>query len=112
MSNNIVDFILSSVKDTMKAPKDSETVRNRIIWSDQTKTELLVMSVDNAHHLPNTIPAKKHYAVGVFFSSRDRDIGQVGVFPFSINLQFFNTVFALHYRVFCVAKIKSIIKQL
>ena len=51
-----------------KAPKDSQTMRNKILWSDETKIELLGLNDKHhvwrkpvtAHHLANTIPMVKH----------------------------------------------------
>ena len=48
--------------------KDSQTVRNKILWSDETKIELFGLNSKRhvwrkpgtAHHLPNTIPTVKH----------------------------------------------------
>ena len=64
--------------------KDSQTVRNKILWSDETKIELFGLNSmrhiwrkpGTAHHLPNTIPTEKYdggsmQAVWVFFSDRD-----------------------------------------
>lgn len=54
----------SSVKDSWKRQKDTRTVRNKIIWSEETEIELFM-----PNSLPNTIPTVKHYSgmVGVFF---------------------------------------------
>ncbi|KAG2458149.1 TCB1 transposase, partial [Polypterus senegalus] len=48
--------------------KDSQTMRNKILWSDETKIELFVVNArrhvwrkpDTAHHQANTIPIVKH----------------------------------------------------
>ena len=48
--------------------KDSQTMRNKILWSDETKIELFGVNSKRyvwrkpgtAHHLPNTIPTVKH----------------------------------------------------
>ncbi|KAL0203674.1 hypothetical protein M9458_001692, partial [Cirrhinus mrigala] len=48
--------------------KDSQTMRNKILWSDETKIELFGLNAkchvwrkpDTAHHLANTIPTVKH----------------------------------------------------
>uniref|UniRef100_A0A7N8X1Z3 Tc1-like transposase DDE domain-containing protein n=1 Tax=Mastacembelus armatus TaxID=205130 RepID=A0A7N8X1Z3_9TELE len=48
--------------------KDSQTMRNKILWSDETKIELVGINSKRyvwrkpgtAHHLPNTIPTVKH----------------------------------------------------
>jgi hypothetical protein len=48
--------------------KDSLTVRNKILWSDETKMELFGLNVKchiwkkagTTHHLANTIPTGKH----------------------------------------------------
>ena len=47
---------------------DSQTIRNKILWSDETKIELFGMNARScvwrrpgtAHHLENTIPTVKH----------------------------------------------------
>ncbi|KAG2470039.1 TCB1 transposase, partial [Polypterus senegalus] len=49
-------------------PKDSEMVRNKILWSDETKIELFGLNSKRyvwrqpgtAHHLSNTVPTVKH----------------------------------------------------
>ncbi|KAK1805775.1 hypothetical protein P4O66_001955 [Electrophorus voltai] len=48
--------------------KDSQTMRNKILWSDETKIELFGLNVKphvskkpgTTHHLANTIPTVKH----------------------------------------------------
>ena len=48
--------------------KDSQAVRNKVIWPDDTKIELFGLNYkrhvwskpSTAHHLPNTIPTMKH----------------------------------------------------
>lgn len=66
-----------------KHPKDSQTVRNKIPWSDETKIKLFGLNSKchvwwkpgSAHHLPKTIPFMKHDGSsilwGVFFSGKD-----------------------------------------
>ncbi len=69
----------------MKAPHEFAKNTWRILWSDETKLELLALILSGmcgrkpgtAHHLSNTVPTVKHgggsnHAVGVFFSCRDR----------------------------------------
>ena len=51
-----------------KHMKDSQTMTNKIVWSDETKIELFGVNSKRyvwrkpgtAHHLPNTIPTVKH----------------------------------------------------
>ena len=51
-----------------KHMEDSQTMRNKILWSDETKIELFGVNSKRyvwrkpgtAHHLPNTIPTVKH----------------------------------------------------
>src|SRR4029434_2085055 len=51
-----------------KHTEDSQTMRNKILWSDETKIELFGVNSKRyvwknpgtTHHLPNTIPAVKH----------------------------------------------------
>ena len=51
-----------------KHMKDSQTMMNKILWSDETKIELFGLNYKRyvwrkpgtAHHLPNTIPIVKH----------------------------------------------------
>ncbi|TKS91133.1 Transposable element [Collichthys lucidus] len=51
-----------------KHRKDSQTMRNKILWSDETKIELFGINSKRyvwrkpgtAHHLPNKIPTVKH----------------------------------------------------
>ncbi|KAL1275969.1 hypothetical protein QQF64_035592 [Cirrhinus molitorella] len=53
--------------------KDSQTMRNKILWADETKIELFGLNVkhhfwrkpDTAHHLANTIPTVKHGGVSI-----------------------------------------------
>ena len=57
--------------------KNSQTMKNKIIWTDDTKIELFGLNAK--HHVwkkPGTIPTVKHgwwqhHAVGMFFSGRD-----------------------------------------
>ena len=50
------------------APKDSQTMRNKILWSDETKIEVFSLNTKRhiwrkpgtTHHLANTIPTVKH----------------------------------------------------
>ena len=64
--------------------KDSQTMWNRILWSDETKTELFGVNARHhvwrkpgtAHHQANTIPTVKHgggsiMLWGCFFSGRN-----------------------------------------
>ena len=56
----------------MKAQNDSQTVKSKILWSDQTKIELFDLNSRHhvwrkpgtAHHLPNTLPTVKHGSGG------------------------------------------------
>jgi len=46
-----------------KHMKDSQTMRNKIIWFDETKIELVGVNLSGMcgeNHLPNTIPTVKH----------------------------------------------------
>ena len=71
----------SPLRVCKKAPKG---LRNKILWSDETKIELFGLNskrhvwrkISTAHHLPNTIPTVKH-TLGVFFRGRDRETSQV-----------------------------------
>ena len=57
--------------------KDSQTVRNKILWSDETKIELFGLNSKchvwrkpgTAHHLPNTIPTVKYGMLWGCFSA-------------------------------------------
>ncbi|KAK3551967.1 hypothetical protein QTP70_031496 [Hemibagrus guttatus] len=59
--------------------KDSQIMRNKILWSNEIKIELLGLNgkchvrrkPGTAHHLANIIATVKHHAVGMFFSSRN-----------------------------------------
>ncbi len=66
--------------------EDSQTVKNKFLWSDETKIELAGLiskrhvwrKPGTVHHLCNTNPNREawwwqHHGVGVFFSDRDRD---------------------------------------
>ena len=56
-------------------PKDSQTTRNKILWSDETKIELFVLNAKHhisiVHHLYGEAGWWRHHAVGMFFSGRD-----------------------------------------
>ena len=44
-----------------KAPKDSQTMKNKILWSDETKIELFGLNAkSHIWRKPNTIPFVKH----------------------------------------------------
>ena len=44
-----------------KAPEDSQTIRNKIIWSDETKIELFGLNAKrHVWRKPVTIPTVKH----------------------------------------------------
>ena len=56
--------------------KDSQTMRNEIIWSVETKIELFGLNAKrHVWSKPKTIPTVKHWwehhAVGMFFRGRD-----------------------------------------
>jgi len=60
--------------------KDSQTMRNKILWSDETKIKLLGLYAKcyvwrkrvTAHHHPYSEAWRwQHQAVGMFFSSRN-----------------------------------------
>ncbi len=63
--------------------KDSKMVTNKIIWSDETKIELLGLNSKRyvwrkpgtAHHLSNTVPKVQHGGGSIIFSCRDRTTG-------------------------------------
>uniref|UniRef100_A0A3B4WMM3 Uncharacterized protein n=1 Tax=Seriola lalandi dorsalis TaxID=1841481 RepID=A0A3B4WMM3_SERLL len=63
--------------------QDSETVRNLILWSDETRTELFGLSFKShvwrkagtAHHLSNTIPTVKHGGGSIRLWGRETDQG-------------------------------------
>ena len=61
----------SSVKDTLgvfqRALKDSQTMRNKILWSEYQVSRL----EENWHHPYGEVWWWQHHAVGMFFSSRD-----------------------------------------
>ncbi|KAG2466903.1 TCB1 transposase, partial [Polypterus senegalus] len=56
------------LKLAKRHPKDSQTTRNKILWSDETKIELFCVNArrhvrrktGTAHHQANTIPTVKH----------------------------------------------------
>ena len=58
--------------------KDSQTMRNKILWSDETKIELFGLNAKlHVWRKPGTIPmVKQHHAVGMFFIGRDWETGQ------------------------------------
>ena len=70
----------SSVKSTgllgvcQKAPKDSQTMRNNILWSDDTKIELVGLNAKHHvwrktwHHPYGEAWWWQYHAVGIFFS--------------------------------------------
>jgi hypothetical protein len=69
----------SSVKGAMTARlefakrhlKDSQTMRNKILWSDEFKMKLFSLNAElHIWRKPDTIPTVKHCG-GIFFSSRD-----------------------------------------
>uniref|UniRef100_A0A9J8A626 Transposase Tc1-like domain-containing protein n=1 Tax=Cyprinus carpio carpio TaxID=630221 RepID=A0A9J8A626_CYPCA len=59
---------LLSARHMKKHLKDSKMVRNKILWSDETKIELFGLNSKQyvwrkpgtAHHLSNTVPTVKH----------------------------------------------------
>jgi hypothetical protein len=57
--------------------KDSQTMTNKILWSDETKIELFGLNAKrHVWRKPGTIPTMKHHAVGMFFSGRDWETSQ------------------------------------
>ena len=52
-------------------------MRNKILWSDETKIELFGLN-DKRHvwRKPGTITTVKHHAVGMFFSGREWETSQ------------------------------------
>src|SRR4029434_9171588 len=60
--------IKARIEFAKKHMEDSQTMRNKILWSDETKIELFGVNSKRyvwrkpgtAHHLPNTIPTVKH----------------------------------------------------
>ena len=68
-------------KRHMTALKDSQTMRNKILWSDETKIELFGLNAKcQVWRKPGTIPTVKHggqhHALGMFFSCRDWETSQ------------------------------------
>ena len=64
-----------------KAPKDSQTMRNQILWSDETKIELFGLNAQMPSVTSGVPPYGEawwwqHHAVGVFFSRRDWETSQ------------------------------------
>uniref|UniRef100_A0AAZ3RL20 Transposase n=1 Tax=Oncorhynchus tshawytscha TaxID=74940 RepID=A0AAZ3RL20_ONCTS len=53
-----IKFDLICLEFCQKAPKDSQTVRNKILWSDETKIELFGLNAN--WQKPGTIPTVKH----------------------------------------------------
>ena len=50
--------------------KDSQTVRNKILWSDETKIDLFGLNAKcHVWRKPGTIPMVKHGAVRMFFGT-------------------------------------------
>ena len=64
--------------------KDSRTMRNKIIWSDETKIKLFGLNAKRqVQRKPSTIPTVKHgggsiMLLGMFSSSRDWETSQDG----------------------------------
>ena len=60
--------------------KDSQTMRNNILWSDETKIELFGLNAKrHMWRKPVTIPDAwwwQHHAVGMFFSVRGWETSQ------------------------------------
>ncbi|KAL0150322.1 hypothetical protein M9458_054430, partial [Cirrhinus mrigala] len=79
----------------MKARMDSKMVRNKILWSDETKIELFGLNSKwyvwrkpgTAHHLSNTVPTVKHGGGSIMLDrttgcNRGKDeCGQVQGYP-------------------------------
>ncbi|KAL0186721.1 hypothetical protein M9458_018391, partial [Cirrhinus mrigala] len=77
----------------MKAHMDSKMVRNKILWSDETKIELFGLNSKRyvwrkpgtAHHLSNTVPTVKHGGGSIMLTTgcnRGKDeCGQVQGYP-------------------------------
>jgi hypothetical protein len=60
-----------------KASKDSQTMRNTIVWSDEIKRELFGLNAKpHIWRKTGTIPTVTHHAVGMFFSGRDWETSQ------------------------------------
>ena len=60
-----------------KALKDSQTMRNKIIWSDETKIELFDLNAKrHVWRKPGTNSTVKHGGVGMFFSGRHWETSQ------------------------------------
>ena len=54
--------------------KDSQTMRNKILWSDETKIELFSLNAkcqETWHHPYGEARWWQHHAAGMFFSGRD-----------------------------------------
>jgi hypothetical protein len=56
------------LKFAKKEPKDSQTMRNKILWFDETKIEVFGL---NAKRHDSEAWWWQHHAVGMFFSGRD-----------------------------------------
>jgi hypothetical protein len=61
-----------------KAPKDSQVMRNKILWPDETKIELFGLNAKrHVWRKPGTIPTVKHGGGTImFFSSMDWEASQ------------------------------------
>ena len=61
---------------------DSQTMRHKILWSDETKIELFGLNAKRHvwrktwHHPNSEAWWWQHHAVGMFFSGRDWEISQ------------------------------------
>ena len=54
--------------------KDSQTMRNKILWTDETKTETFGLNAKrHVWRKLGTIPMVKHGGGSMFFSGRDRE---------------------------------------
>ena len=60
--------------------KDSQPMRNKIVWSDETKIELFGLNAkpleETWHHLYSEAWWWQHHAVGMFFSGRYLETSQ------------------------------------
>ena len=60
--------------------KDSQTMRNKILWSDETKIELFGLNAKRLeeiwHHPCGEAWWWQHHAVGMFFNGRDWETSQ------------------------------------